>query len=78
MSNRAICFLNNQRHRPNIGQIVGKKLGKINRKIFQSCSKMPEETQAGPCAELTKALEACLAENVSLTKDHPVRIILRE
>ena len=27
---------------------------------------MPEETQAGPCAELTKALEACLAENVSL------------
>ena len=26
---------------------------------------MPEETQAGPCAELTKALEACLAENVS-------------
>ena len=39
---------------------------------------MPEETQAGPCAELTKALEACLAENVSFTKDHPVRIILRE
>ena len=29
---------------------------------------MPEETQAGPCAELTKALEACLAENVSYPK----------
>ena len=39
---------------------------------------MPEETQAGPCAELTKALEACLAENVSLTMDYPPRIILRE
>lgn len=38
---------------------------------------MPEETQAGPCAELTKALEACLAENVSLRLSCP-RIIGHE
>ena len=40
---------------------------------------MPEETQAGPCAELTKALEACLAENVSLKSgDYHPRIIGHE
>ena len=40
---------------------------------------MPEETQAGPCAELTKALEACLAENVSLKSgDNLLRIIGHE
>lgn len=38
-----------------------------NRFFFQIFKKMTEVSQAGPCAEIQEKVNACLAENVSLT-----------
>ena len=41
-----------------------------NRFFFQIFKKMTEVSQAGPCAEIQEKVNACLAENVSLTNSN--------